>query len=206
MAEHRDRSDSSGGATSDLQRLVRTIVTDLISHESNSRMQTTTTQSGNRFSSPEQEVNTIFRIPRGGSQSSTTTSASTSNMNNSQTNVALNFNFRQNYGLSSQPQRKRQVVRQQQIQAPRKRNRGQTSDIHAKYIKDDYLLPDPTWETVPRREKKAFLQTHNFVVDAFEIDKRWDLEELTTQFHQLFSAILDENALELTPSCLSNFI
>ena len=66
MAEHRDRSDSSGGATSDLQRLVRTIVTDLISHESNSRMQTTTTQSGNRFSSPEQEVNIIFRIPRGG--------------------------------------------------------------------------------------------------------------------------------------------
>ena len=100
-------------------------------------------------------------------------------MNNSQTNVALNFNSRQNYGLSSQPQRKRQVVRQQQIQAPRKRNRGQTSDIHAKYIKDVYLLPDPTWETVPRRQKKAFLQTHNFVVDAFEIDKRWDLEELT---------------------------
>ena len=125
MAEHRDRSDSSGGATSDLQRLVRTIVTDLISHESNSRMQTTTTQSGNRFSSPEQEVNSIFRFPRGGSQSSTTTSASPSNMNNSQTNVALNFNSRQNYGLSSQPQRKRQVVRQQQIQAPRKRNRGQ---------------------------------------------------------------------------------
>ena len=180
MAEHRDRSDSSGGATSDLQRLVRTIVTDLISHESNSRMQTTTTQSGNRFSSPEQEVNSIFSIPQGGSQSSTTTSASTSNMNNSQTNVALNFNSRQNDGLSSQPQRKRQVVRQQQIQAPRKRNRGQTSDIHAKYIMDVYLLPDPTWETVPRREKKAFLQTHNFVVDAFEIDKRWDLEELTT--------------------------
>ena len=90
MAEHRDRSDSSGGATSDLQRLVRTIVTDLISHEPNSCMQTTTTQSGNRFSSPEQEVNSIFRIPRGGSQS-TTTSASPSNMNNSQTNVALNF-------------------------------------------------------------------------------------------------------------------
>ena len=85
MAEHRDRCDSSGGATSDLQRLVRTIVTDLISHESNSRIQTTT-QSGNRFSSPEQEVNSIFRIPQGGSQSSTTTSASTSNMNNSQLN------------------------------------------------------------------------------------------------------------------------
>ena len=153
-------------------------------------MQTTTTQSGNRFSSPEQEVNSIFRIPRGGSQSSTTTSASTSNINNSQTNVALNFNSRQNYGLSSQPQRKRQVVRQQQIQAPRKRNRGQTSDIHAKYIKDVYLLPDPTWETVPRREKKAFLQTHNFVVDAFEIDKRWDLKELTTQFQQFWTRML----------------
>ena len=25
----------------------------------------------------------------------------------------------------------------------------------------------PTWVTVPRREKKAFLQTHNLVVDAF---------------------------------------
>ena len=112
----------------------------------------TTTQSGNRFSSPGQDVNSIFRIPRCGSLSSTTTSASVSNMNNSQTNVALNFNSRQNYGLSSQPQRKREVVRQQQIQALRKRNRGQTSDIHAKYIKDVYLLPDPRWETVPRRE------------------------------------------------------
>ena len=117
-------------------------------------------------------------------------------MNHSQTNVALNFNSRQNYGLSSQPQRKCRVVRQQQIQATTKQNSGQTSDIHTKYIKDVYLLPDPTWETVPRKEKKASLQTHNFVVDAFEIDKQWDLEELTMQFYQLFSAILDKNALD----------
>ena len=39
----------------------------------------------------------------------------------------------------------------QQIQAPRKRIRGQSSYIHAKYIKDVYLLPNPTCETVPRR-------------------------------------------------------
>ena len=102
----------------------------------------------NRFSSPEQEINSISR---GGSQSSTT-STSLSNMNHSQTNVALNFNSRQNYGLSSQPQRKCPVVRQQQIQATTKQNSGQTSDIHTKYIKDVYLLPDPTWEMVPRRK------------------------------------------------------
>ena len=48
MAKDRNRSDSSGGATSDLQQLVGTIVADLISHEPNSRMQTTTTQLGNK--------------------------------------------------------------------------------------------------------------------------------------------------------------
>ena len=189
MAEEGERSCSSG----DLQQLVRTIVVDLISQEQNPRVETAATLSGNRFNSSDQEINNIFRIPRGGSHSSASTSAR-HNMNNSQTNVALNFNSRQNYG-TSQPQRKRQEVRQQQPQ-PRKRNRGQSTDPHAKYIKDVYLLPDPTWATVPRREKKAFLQTHNLVVDAFVIDKRWDLKELTTQFHLLFSVVLDENPLE----------
>ena len=49
MAEQGERSDSSG----DLQQLVRTIVVDLISQEQNSRVETTTTLSRNRFNSSD---------------------------------------------------------------------------------------------------------------------------------------------------------
>ena len=107
---------------------------------------------------------------------------------NADANIAMNFNSRQNYARN-QPQRKRQVVRQSATQS-RKRNRTQTNDGNETYMKNVFLLPSPTWSTVPRREKKVFLEIHNLVVDAFRIDKRWNYEELKTEFFQLFSTVL----------------
>ena len=75
-------------------------------------------------------------------------------MNNSQANVALNFNSRQNYGRS-QPQRKRREARQQQQAQLRKRNRGQSTDPHAKYIKDVYLLPEKRKESLSANEQSC---------------------------------------------------
>ena len=111
-------------------------------------------------------------------------------------NISSHFNPRQNYG-QHQPQRRRQTVRQNPVPAT-KCSRMQSSETNVKYIKDVFLLPSPSWITVPRRDKKAFLQTNNLVVDAFIIDKRWNLSELKSQFCQLFVSVLPDemNTLE----------
>ena len=174
----------------DLQRLVRTIVVDLMSQEQNSPVQTAASNTGNRFGSVDEELNNSLRIPRGiPHENMPSTSSNSNTAPNVQGSIAMNFNSRQNYARN-QPQRKRQVGKQPATQS-RKRIRTQSSDaINAKYMKNVFLLPSPTWSTVPRREKKVFLQTQNLVVDAFLIDKRWNLEELRTEFFQLFSTVL----------------
>jgi hypothetical protein len=122
----------------DLQRLVRTIVADLMSQEQKSLAVATPTRTATRFDSVDQEINNSFRIPRGGNSQENMPSTSGTNMvNNSQasTSIAMNFNSRQNYGRC-QPQRKRQGARQPPTQ-PRKRiNRMQASESNVKYIKD----------------------------------------------------------------------
>ena len=172
----------------DLQRLVRTIVVDLMSHEQNTPTKAAASNTpGNGYESINQELNNSFRLPRGTSYENTPGT----NLNtapNTQANIAMNFNSRQNYARN-QPQRKRQVVGSSATQS-RKRNRTPTSDANATYTKNVFLLPSPTWSTVPRREKKVFLQTQNLVVDAFLVDKRWNYEELKTEFFQLFSTVL----------------
>jgi hypothetical protein len=50
----------------DLQRLVRTIVADLMSQEQKSPAVATPTRTATRFDSVDQEINNSFRIPRGG--------------------------------------------------------------------------------------------------------------------------------------------
>ena len=173
----------------DIQRLVRSIVADLMSQEQNTPVEAATSNtSGNRYESIDQELNNSFRIPRGTSRENISGSINLNTAPNADANIAMNFNSRQNYARN-QPQRKRQVVRQSATQS-RKRNRTQTNDGNETYMKNVFLLPSPTWSTVPRREKKVFLQTHDLVVDAFRIDKRWNYEELKTEFFQLFSTVL----------------
>ena len=99
-------------------------------------------------------------------------------------NISSYFNPRQNYG-QHQPQRRHQAARQNPVQAT-KCSRTQSRETNMKYIKDMFLLPSPLWITIPRRDKKAFLQTNNLVIDTFIIDKRWNLSELKSQFCQLF--------------------
>ena len=174
----RERDQSTQG--NDLQHLVRTIVTDLMSHGQEHLSE--------ERASVNKEVNTVFRIPRGNTNQSAenvpSTSSNVSVRSSIRGNISSYFNPSQNYG-QHQPQRRRQAVRQNPIQAA-KHSRMQSSKTNIKYIKDVFLLPSPLWITIPRRDKKAFLQTNNFVVIAFIIDKRWNLSELKSQFCQLF--------------------
>ena len=53
----------------DIQRLVRSIVADLMSQEQNTPVEAATSNtSGNRYESIDQELNNSFRIPRGTSR------------------------------------------------------------------------------------------------------------------------------------------
>jgi hypothetical protein len=184
--------ETQASASGDLQRLVRTIVVDLMSQEQNSPLETVVSNTGNRFDSVDQELNGMLRIPRGIPHENMPLTSGNLNTArsapNDQRSIAMNFNSRQNYGRINQP-RKRQIVRQTATQSG-KRSRTQSSDANSKYLKNVFLLPSPTWLTVPRRENKMFLQTQNLVVDAFLIDKRWNYEELRTEFSQLFSKVL----------------
>lgn len=183
----RERDQSTQG--NDLQRLVRTIITDLMSHGQEHLSE--------ERASVNEEINIAFRIPRGNTNQSAenmpSTSSNVSVRSTIRGNISSCFNPRQNYG-QHQPQRRRQAVRQNPVQTT-KRSRTQSSETNMKYIKDVFLLPSPLWITVPRRDKKAFLQTNNLVVDAFIIDKRWNLSELKSQFCQLFASN-ETNTLE----------
>lgn len=176
------QGEASGGSGQELQRLVRTIVVDLMSEERANREETSVT-TRNRFGHIDEEINNVFHIPRGNSPQ--IPSVSVANTNPS---IAARFNPRQNYGRSRE-QGQHQRTRLPQPQS-RKRLRTQSSEGNEKYIKDVFLLPSPMWYTVPRREKKVLLQVNNLAVDAFRIDKRWNLDELKTEFSQLFSLAL----------------
>ena len=111
----------------DIQRLVRSIVADLMSQEQNTPVEAATSNtSGNRYESIDQELNNSFRIPRGTSRENISGSINLNIAPNADANIAMNFNSRQNYARN-QPQRKRQVVRQSATQS-RKRNR--TTDLN----------------------------------------------------------------------------
>ena len=188
MAEQNNQSG-------DLPRLVRTIVTDLLSENQPPNQES---NNGDRFRNVNDEINNIFRIPRANTSQipSSSQSSATTSRSNSSSSIAMNFNSLQNYS-HHQPQRKRQGSRIPPTQQLRKRNRTQSAETNTKYLKNVFLLPGPTWTTVPRREKKVFLQTNNLVVDAFPIDKNWKFEELKLQFSQLFASIFqDDDVLE----------
>ena len=111
----------------DLQRLVRTIVVDLMSQEQNSPVQTAASNTGNRFGSVDEELNNSLRIPRGiPHENMPSTSSNLNTAPNVQGSIAMNFNSRQNYARN-QPQRKRQIGKQPATLS-RKRIRTQSSD------------------------------------------------------------------------------
>ena len=181
--EYGQRSSETQG----IQRLVRDIVADLMrdSQQPPSERNTPVTTQ-NTFTNVNHEVNSIFCIPRdtNPSQVSVTVGPSTS----TNQHHPMPFNPRQNYGRRQERRERRQPIRSQQ--PLRRRQRTQSSDANQVYIKSIFLLPNPTWSTVPRKEKKVWLQLNNFSIDAFRIDKRWGLEELKSEFSQLFSSVL----------------
>ena len=63
------RSNMAEQRQGDIQRLVRSIVADLMSQEQNTPVEAATSNtSGNRYESIDQELNNSFRIPRGTSR------------------------------------------------------------------------------------------------------------------------------------------
>ena len=66
-------------------------------------------------------------------------------------------------------------------------------------MKNVFLLPSTSWTVVPRRNTMNYLQSHGLVVDAYEIDNKWNEEELITSLNDLFKDILEkENQLFVT--------
>lgn len=59
-------------------------------------------------------------------------------------------------------------------------------------MKNVFLLPSLSWTVVPRRDPMNYLQSHGLVVDAYEIDNKWNEEELITSFNDLFKEILEK--------------
>ena len=116
MAESGDQLNTQGN---ELQRLVRAVVTDLMSHGQEHLSE--------ERASVNEELNSAFRIPRGITNQPAENLPSTSSSVRSSTpgNISSYFNPRQNYG-QRQPQRRRQTVRQNPVPAT-KRSRMQPS-------------------------------------------------------------------------------
>ena len=53
--------------------------------------------------------------------------------------------------------------------------------------KEVMLLPDPSWETVPRHSVKAGLIEDGFALNAFVMDKMWTAETLHKALNDSFS-------------------
>ena len=155
----------------DLQTLIRNVVTDIVTGE-NSR--TATRENNNLQSSSSgdhgnvtQELNAIFGVSR------------------------QIYNPRQNDGRSPTPRRKsRQTV--QTCLTKSNQRAAKTVTNSGFYMKNVFLLPSTSWTVVPRRNTMNYLQSHGLVVDAYEIDNKWNEEELITSFNDLFKEILEK--------------
>ena len=180
--------DANEQSSEPLQRLIRNIVSNVVT--GNESWQTSPMGSSVRpaSSSVIEELNQRFQIPRKRVQrQSVEVTGQLSGQPQSQprqtTLTPIQFNPHQNYGRSYTPRKK---TRQGQAQghAPRRVTNNNV------YIKNIFLLPSPSWTKVPSKESKDFLQTHGLVIDAYEIDKSWEYEELVDRFNELFKDVL----------------
>ena len=96
----------------------------------------------------------------------------------------------QNYGRSREPRRRNR--RQTYLTNPCTSNTRapQTVSKSDFYIKNVILLPAPSYNTVPRGDSKSYLISRGLMIDAFEIDKKWEQEELIARLHELFKNVL----------------
>ena len=79
-------------------------------------------------------------------------------------------------------------------------SRGGNRDViePPSYFKDVCVLPNPSWERVPRGKMKVFCINKNMYVDAWEVKKDWDEVTLRGEIRKLFSSVLkDERGEEI---------
>ena len=118
-----------------------------------------------RFESEQQEFSALFRPDRSRSGDVATTSRSSDRVNRRSCRQPAYSGF----GRSS-----------------RVTARGKSS-ASSSIRKEVMLLPDPSWETVPRHSVKAGLIEDGFALNAFVMDKMWTAETLHKALNDSFS-------------------
>ncbi|CAH3135022.1 unnamed protein product [Porites lobata] len=164
--------------SSDLQDIVRRVVENLSNIQPANSAATSSSEGCQNFinETEVQELNRCFRVPRLPAPNSSVLQQSSGR------DLAAGFSSRQNYSSARQPRMRRQVPRSSSGRfQPYARNcsRGGNRDVvePPSYFKDVCVLPNPSWERVPRGKMKVFCINKNMYVDAWEVKKDWDESE-----------------------------
>ena len=184
----------------DLQDIVLRVVENLSNIQPANSAATSSSEGCQNFTiaTEEQELNRCFQVPRLPAPNSSVLQQSSGR------GLAAGFSSRQNYSSARQPRMRRQVPRSSSGRfQPYVRNqcsRGGNRDVvePPSYFKDVCVLPNPSWERVPRGKMKVFCINKNMYVDAWEVKKDWDEVTLRGEIRKLFSSILkDERGEEI---------
>ena len=143
--------------SSDLQDIVRRVVENLSNIQPANSAATSSGEGCQNFTNAteEQELNRCFQVPRLPAPNSSVLQQSSGR------DLAAGFPSRQNYSSARQPRMRRQVPRSSSGRfQPYVRNcsRAGNRDVVElpSYFKDVCVLPNPSWERVPRGKMKAF--------------------------------------------------
>ena len=185
--------------SSDLQDIVGRVVENLSNIQPANSAATSSSEGYQNFTNETevQELNRCFQVPRLPAPNSSVLQQSSGR------DLAAGFSSRQNYSSARQPRMRRQVPRSSSGRfQPYARNcsRGGNRDVvePPSYFKDVCVLPNPSWERVPRGKMKVFCINKNMYVDAWEVKKDWDEVTLRGEIRKLFSSILkDERGEEI---------
>ena len=165
--------------SSDLQDIVRRVVENLTNIQPANSAATSSSEGCQNFTNATevQELNRCFQVPRLPASNSSVLQQSSGR------DLAAGFSSRQNYSSARQPRMRRQVPR---------------SSSGPSYFKDVCVLPNPSWERVPRGKMKVFCINKNMYVDAWEVKKDWAEVTLRGEIRKLFSSVLkDERGEEI---------
>ena len=177
--------------SSDLQDIVRRVVENLSNIQPANSAATSSSEGCQNFTNETevQELNRCFQVPRLPAPNSSVLQQSSGR------DLAAGFSSRQNYSSARQPRMRRQVPRSSSGRfQPYARNcsRGGNRDVvePPSYFKDVCVLPNPSWERVPRGKMKVFCINKNMYVDACEVKKDWDEVTLSGEIRKLLASIL----------------
>ena len=181
----------ASNASNELQDIVRRVVENLgnIQPSNSATSSSSSRVEGNR--STTEELNQCFQIP------CLPAARSVSNQGQqSYRDLAAGFSSSQNYSSARQPRTRRQLPRSSsgRYQPYNARRGGSNRETHepACFYKDVCLLPNPSWDRVPRGKIKAFCINQKMYVDAWEVRKEWNEATLRGEIRKLISTILKD--------------